>query len=201
MACTTTVYCFRTRWVAVDLRFVAGLLTWSCPAAWPRPGWRRFRYLRPGSGEQGGDPPELAQRVLGDFVVVHRGAAPERSAVGGLAERVAGGTWASSIRRPLVVVRGRRGMPGNEPRQLRTAPRLVRLRRAGPASRRRAGASCRALAGCHRRVAAPSLPAARPALAGRSPFRARMSASQRSGTLAEKSCRRLRRGSGPGCPR
>jgi hypothetical protein len=39
---------------------------------------------------QRGDPPELTQRVPDDLVAVHRRAAPERGAVGGLAERAAG---------------------------------------------------------------------------------------------------------------
>jgi hypothetical protein len=40
--------------------------------------------------EQRGDPPELAHRVLDDLVLVHRGAAPERGVVRGLAEREPG---------------------------------------------------------------------------------------------------------------
>jgi hypothetical protein len=42
------------------------------------------------SRAQGGEPTELAHRVTDDLVIVHRGAPPERGAVGGLAERVAG---------------------------------------------------------------------------------------------------------------
>jgi hypothetical protein len=65
-------------------------VTRSFPAARPYRARRCFRWLRAGFCAQGGEPPELALRVPDDLVVVHCGAAPERGAVGGLAERVAG---------------------------------------------------------------------------------------------------------------
>ncbi len=45
--------------------------------------WRWFRC------SQGGETPELGQRVVNHLVIVHRCASPERSGVGGLAKRAA----------------------------------------------------------------------------------------------------------------
>ena len=49
-----------------------------------------LRCLRVPGCEQSGEPPELAQRVIGDLIIVHRRASPERRAVGDVAEHMAG---------------------------------------------------------------------------------------------------------------
>jgi hypothetical protein len=72
-----------------------------------------IRCLRVGFCKQGGEPSELAQRVIGDLVVVHRGAPPERGAVGGLAERAAGGGLGFVDLEPFIFVdvgKGKREM-------------------------------------------------------------------------------------------
>jgi hypothetical protein len=58
---------------------------------------------------QGGEPPDLAPRVTDELVIVHRGAAPERRTVGGLAERVAGEGLGLADLHPLAFVNGRDG--------------------------------------------------------------------------------------------
>src|SRR5271156_1238784 len=58
-----------------------------------RPGHRVWRCVRcpcAGCWEQRGAPLRLADRVPDDLVIVHRGAAAGRGAVGGLAERAPG---------------------------------------------------------------------------------------------------------------
>jgi hypothetical protein len=73
------------------------------PAGWILLSWRGgYRPLRwnlsaslcpAGRGflcAQGGETPEFGQRVADHLVIVHRCASPERSRVGGLAERAAG---------------------------------------------------------------------------------------------------------------
>ena len=50
-----------------------------------------IRCLRVGFREHSDERPELAQRVIGYLVVMHRRSLPERRAVGDLAERAAGG--------------------------------------------------------------------------------------------------------------
>ena len=86
----------------------------SFRAAPPRHAWRRLRSLRAGFSDQGGDPPELTERVLGDLGVVHRRTAPERTAVGSLADRAAGGGPGFVDTEPLIGVDG-----GNRERETR----------------------------------------------------------------------------------
>jgi hypothetical protein len=90
----------------------------SRAAAWPascRPGRNRGRPGRPvrrarrcvrcrhaGFCEQPSAPPQLAHRVPGDLVIVHRRAAADRGVIGGLAERLAGENLCSVDRPPLV---------------------------------------------------------------------------------------------------
>jgi hypothetical protein len=64
-------------------------------------------FPRAGFSEQPGYPPQFADRVPGDFVIVHRGATAEGGVIGGLGERVPGGSLRFIGRHLLVFGPGR----------------------------------------------------------------------------------------------
>src|SRR5690349_22763238 len=72
-----------TGWILLSWRGGYRPLCWNLSASLCQ-AWRGFLCT------QGGETPELGQRVVDHLVIIHRCASPERSGVGGLTERAAG---------------------------------------------------------------------------------------------------------------